>query len=136
MFMTKHDLHEISVKIALYSHDGERVLVMKYPAAYGLPGGHLDAHEFPHEALTRELEEELGITLTDFRKVDFFTRGGKRDDSIILCFTAIAPETIVLAPPNPKKEIGIWLTQQEMRELEDISPEYKRVVEENWPAGV
>lgn len=32
-----------------------------YPGVWDVPGGHVDGHESPQEALVRELEEELGI---------------------------------------------------------------------------
>lgn len=36
-----YDRHEVSVKVALYSSDGKRALLMYYPRddGFGLPGG-------------------------------------------------------------------------------------------------
>jgi 8-oxo-dGTP diphosphatase len=34
-----------------------------YPNVWDLPGGHIEADEFPEVALTREMSEELDITL-------------------------------------------------------------------------
>lgn len=60
-----YDRHEVSVKVALYSSDGKRVLLMYYPHddGFGLPGGHIDAGETPDVALERELREELASQL-------------------------------------------------------------------------
>lgn len=38
-----------------------------YGGHWGLPGGGVDQGETPAEAMVREVDEELGITLTDFR---------------------------------------------------------------------
>ena len=50
--------------------DGERVLMCHrhpnrrwYPDIWDLPGGHIEDGEQPHDALIRELEEELGIVV-------------------------------------------------------------------------
>ena len=66
-----YDRHEVSVKVALYSSDGKRVLLMYYPHddGFGLPGGHIDAGETPDVALERELREELGIELMRHRLI-------------------------------------------------------------------
>ena len=34
-----------------------------YPDVWDVAGGHVEADETPHEALVRELEEELGVTI-------------------------------------------------------------------------
>ena len=35
-----------------------------YPDVWDLPGGHIDVHEAPAAALRRELQEELGVDVT------------------------------------------------------------------------
>ena len=127
-----HAAHTVSVKIAMYSSDFEKVLIMQYPEVYGLPGGHLEENELPDEALIRELDEELGATLTDFNRTSFFLRSG-RGSSVILGYTAIVPADFEFNPPNPEKEKGIWVTKQDFENIENISSEYKKLVFENWP---
>lgn len=129
--------HTVSVKVALYSPDGQKVLVMKYPhhqdgPYYGLPGGHLEANEMPDQALIRELDEELSIAITEFKKKSFFLRSGNKG-SVILAYSAVAPEGLVLKPSRPEKEYAIWMTAAELSGIENISGEYVTFVTENWP---
>lgn len=130
-----HTEHAVSVKIAVYSTDSERVLIMVYPARdslYGLPGGHLEANEMPDQALVRELDEELGISITEFERKSFFLRNGT-EGSVILAYTGTAPEALILKPTHPEKEYAIWLTTAELDAVENISGEYKTFVIDNWP---
>jgi ADP-ribose pyrophosphatase YjhB (NUDIX family) len=130
-----YDLHEVSTKIALYSHDGEKVLVMVYPARaglHGLPGGHLDAGELPAEALVRELDEELGVSIDTFEKKSFFLRNGDKG-SVILAYIGTAPVDLVLNPSDPVKEFAVWMDADEIQLVENMSDEYKKFVAENWP---
>jgi ADP-ribose pyrophosphatase YjhB (NUDIX family) len=127
--------HEVSIKIAIYSHDAEKVLVMVYPAReglHGLPGGHLEADELPDQALIRELNEELGISLDAFEKKSFFLRNGD-EGSVILAYTATALADIVLNPPDPDFEHAVWMTANEVQAIQHMSIEYKQLVAENWP---
>ena len=127
--------HEVSIKIAIYSHDYEKVLVMVYPdreGIHGLPGGHLEDNELPDQALVRELSEELGISLGTFEKKGFFLRSGS-EGSVILAYTATAPSDIALNPPDPDFEHAVWMTADEVEAIEHLSIEYKKLVAENWP---
>lgn len=130
LFQTRH---YVSVKLVMYSHDKKRVLVMRYPTRSGLPGGHLDAKETPDQALERELREELGITVKDFKRVDFFLRG-RRGNSVILGYIAIAPKDIELDPPRPHKEYGEWVTPDQLASL-NIAENYKTFILDNWPTN-
>lgn len=125
--------HYVSTKLALYSADNQKVLIMKYAhGQYGLPGGHLDANEHPDEAVARELMEELNIEVGPLRRADFFLRSD-RGSSVILAYVGIALDTLVLNPSNPDYEFGIWMTRDELELIPNIANEYKRFVFENWP---
>ena len=56
-----YDRHEVSVKVALYSSDGKRVLLMYYPHddGFGLPGGHIDACETPYDEINSQTNAEI-----------------------------------------------------------------------------
>ena len=110
---------------------------MHYPriSLYGLPGGHVDANEYPDETIARELMEELAITVEAPKRKDFFLRGD-RGTSIILAYTAVAPKAIEVNPTDPDQEIGIWMTRDEVVALPNLSPAYKQFIIENWPQSI
>ena len=119
-----YDRHEVSVKVALYSSDGKRTLLMRHwgDAGFGLPGGHIDAGEMPDAALERELREELGITI-DATPADFYVRDPydttAKNHKIILGYTAIIDDDIELPDQAcDGSEAGpVWLTGQKLRLL-------------------
>jgi len=128
----EHTPHFVSTKVALFSADNTKVLVMEYGrGGAGLPGGHLEADETPNQAIVREVMEELGAVLPPVAHADFFLRSGDTGD-VILGFTGIAPADFTLAPPNPDYENGRWVTREELAAL-DISPAYQAFVLNNWP---
>lgn len=130
MFLSKH---YVSTKVALYSHDLKKVLIMHYPGRdiYGLPGGHVDAGETPDQAMNRELEEELSISIEDIQRTDFFFLNG-RSPKIILGYTAICSADVAIIPTDPSFEYALWMTKEELHTI-DISPDYIRFIVENWP---
>lgn len=127
-----HPTYEVSAKVALYSHDKARVLIMRYASvAEGLPGGHLEPNETPDEAVAREFYEELGATLPPVKRKDFFRRE-TRKGPVILGYVGIAPEDFRLQPPRPHFETGVWVTPQELEET-GIAAEYRAFILANWP---
>lgn len=123
--------HTVSTKLALYSYDLEKVLVVQYPHAFGLPGGHLETRELPEDCIRRELMEELGLQLKEVQPASFFLRSDSHG-SVILGYTAVAQKNVRLNEPNPVKEKGVWVTKTELSEL-DISPAYQKFALTHWP---
>jgi len=126
----------VSNKIALYSHDHERVMIMEYwpRKIWGLPGGHLDPGEEPEQAMARELQEELGVTVHHMKKKDFFIRSPHESgiQTVTLAYTAIVPEGFETHPSRPRHEHGIWVTRQQIPAI-DMAESYKKFILENWP---
>ena len=135
-----YDRHEVSVKVALYSSDGKRVLLMYYPHddGFGLPGGHIDAGETPDVALERELREELGIAI-DATPANFYMRyprgSAVKDHKIILGYTAIADGSIEIPSRacDGGEERPIWLAQAEIETTDKLAPGYRDFVLRWWP---
>lgn len=131
--------HAVSTKVLLYSFDHKKVLIMQYPMLHGLPGGHLEYGETPEEAIVREAREELGIELGTLQRVDFFLRTSQfslkssKHGSVILLFKGIAPKGLVLRPPRPIQEKGLWMTRDQVSDLKDFSTAYKQAAMHNWP---
>lgn len=127
-----HARHLVSVKVAIFSADLARVLLMYYPRRniYGLPGGHIDRNEAPDDALARELMEELGVSIEGATRCDFF-----RGNRLILAYTAIAPVGFETYPTHPKKEYGVWHTRAEVTHMAEFSDTYRQFVLAHWPAA-
>ena len=78
--------HRVSVKIALCTPDGSKVLVTQLAGGTdGLPGGHMEFGETPEIAIKRELREELGIVYVGPLKQGRFWKDPK-GDRILLGF--------------------------------------------------
>lgn len=122
--------HYVSVKIAIFSDNFERVMVMYYPKGdvYGLPGGHIDKGEDADTAMARELMEELGVTVANAKRSDFFST-----NRIILGYTAVVPSDFQTYPSNPKKEHAVWHTKVELRAMDSLSEGYKSFILNQWP---
>ena len=127
-----HDKHHVSVKVALFSADLQRVLVMFYPKrnVYGLPGGHIDKGELPDFALARELQEELGIKVENAVLKDSYRSG-----RIILAYTAVVPNDFKTFPPNPNFEHAVWRSKVEVETMEHLSDHYREFILEYWPSA-
>ncbi len=71
------DIPEIA-QVLLFDHDGRLLIYLRddkpeipFPNHWDLFGGHVEQGEAPEQALVREVKEELGITLQNWR---FFRR--------------------------------------------------------------
>ena len=126
----------VSNKLAIYSHDLKTVMLMEYRprGIWGLPGGHLDPDEEPEAAMARELQEELGVAVEGIKKADYFIRNFGEDgtETVILAYTAIAPEGFATYPTNYEKEHDIWVPPEQVPTF-NMAESYKKFILENWP---
>jgi 8-oxo-dGTP pyrophosphatase MutT (NUDIX family) len=123
-------LHPVSTKAVLFSPDHSEVLVMKYlwdavKDTYGFPGGHVEEHERPDDALRRELKEELNIESIDLKREDFWMH---ENGKIVLLYSGVIPRDMIIAPSQPEGEIGQWVAIEDI--ANDIIPvrSYKEAV--------
>lgn len=97
----------ITCKVAIYTPDGEKVLIVEYTnnVGYGLPGGHMEKGEDPSAACLREVKEELGITLATKALV---LRDAWRhpDDKIILGYVSVLPENVQIVAIDRKEVLA------------------------------
>lgn len=87
--MAQHTLHPVSCKVALYTDRGRKILLLRRvdkDNLYILPGGHLELHETPEEAVRRELREETGLEVSIFVGRNFWIN--ELNSNLILGFTA------------------------------------------------
>lgn len=77
----------MKVAVAIIFDQEQRVLITRRPlhAAHGgmweFPGGKLEANELPEQALIREIKEEVGIDILDYR---FLTEVTHRYDTQVV----------------------------------------------------
>jgi 8-oxo-dGTP pyrophosphatase MutT (NUDIX family) len=132
--MDSRPLHRITNKVALYSLEGDRVLVMKYLNdstlhGYGLPGGHLEEGEDPNEAVLREVKEELGFIPSKLQRRDFFVH---QNGKLVLGFIGKLSKDTEIIPANPDYEFAEWKTKAEFKRLPSIDEGYRTFVLDNW----
>lgn len=75
--------------------DGDEVLLVRHtygPRAWDLPGGAIKRGESPVTAARREMNEELGVSIEDWRELGTFTVIVDHRRDHVYCFHAEAPE--------------------------------------------
>jgi len=78
-------LFPVSVK-AVVRHQGKVILLKNERDEWELPGGRLEKDETPEQAVTRELEEELGAIIQVGRLIDSWVYHVTGKDVLILAY--------------------------------------------------
>jgi 8-oxo-dGTP diphosphatase len=102
-----------------------------YPNVWDLPGGHVEAGETPHQALARELSEELGIDAPRFEPEPLLTLADAEFDLIVLICRAWRGE-VENAQPEEHDRLG-WFTWAELPTLTLAEPRYVEALARLWP---
>lgn len=98
-----------------------------YPNVWDLPGGHVEPHENPLDALDRELREELGIVIaTREEPPDFHLRDGDLQLRGWI-IDAWVGEPANLAPDEHDRIA--WHSQAEVRTLALAHPRYVALID-------
>ncbi|HXH26887.1 MAG TPA: NUDIX hydrolase [Candidatus Acidoferrum sp.] len=131
--MPDRPLHPVSCKVAVFSPDGQTVLLLKrhdMDNLYILPGGHLEHDEQPEEAARRELQEEVGLTqLNNLTKRSFWLH--ELDGKVVLGFTAYSSET-ELPPPPEANETAEWVPIESLAHMKLVDS-YRDFILANRP---
>jgi ADP-ribose pyrophosphatase YjhB (NUDIX family) len=107
--------------IAFVTHKDKVLLVRRAvepsKGKWALPGGYMDAGEMPEEALSRELDEEVGLGVNITRLLEIFPMEspGQPNNGIVLAYEA-EPETDDLITLQSKDDVSAagWFGQDEL----------------------
>ena len=114
--MNNRPTHRVSVKIALLNSAKDQVLMTVLPTGgHGLPGGHVEGIERPEQALTRELQEELGLDQYMYHDVEqrqFWREQG--GDRIILGYTGVLDDDAVIMVDANEVLGTIWVSREDI----------------------
>lgn len=122
-------MHRVSVKIALRTPDGEKVLMTRLEGGqYGLPGGHIENGETPEQAILRELHEELGITYGGPLEQARFWKDPE-GERILLGYVGQLDESTTMTF-QLEEIIGVqWATRDDVRKGVFNTPTYREFLE-------
>ena len=119
--------HEHQVVAAVLVR-GSRVLLCHrhpdrawYPNVWDLPGGHIHNGEQPLNALVRELQEELGITVDPGRALSLGNCSPSPEFSIALWQISEWEGDVVNAAPEEHDALA-WFTIEQLDKLELAGP--------------
>lgn len=117
----------LEVVAALIVSDGRLLLTQRradqdYPYCWESPGGKVEGNESHHEALRRELREELGVEMQAVTALSLWRGSFKRGEFMERAFGDPAADVFVLlyaaqivGVPKPMEGQGIgWFTAEEV----------------------
>ena len=116
----------ISIATAVLVRDGLVLMVHRHPARqaypdrWALPGGHVEPGELPHEAVSRECLEEVGVQVQHPRSIPMVVADPDLDTTAFLV-TRWAGEP-VNAAPEEHDNLG-WFSPGGLTELKLAHPE-------------
>ena len=123
----------ISMKAVVFNTEGEMLTLFRTetaptrPNTWDLPGGDLDFGEDPNTAITREIEEETGLNVTDLKIFDVEAHIIKEENIhwVTLGYRCVALSTEVVL--SEEHNAYKWVTKEEFLSLES-GPKLQRFV--------
>ena len=120
--------------VAAFIVEGDRILLGRrspdrafYPDVWDVFGGHIEPGEQPEQTLIREVEEELGITPTQWRDLGIL-RGSLPDSDLIVHLYCVTAWEGTPVNRQPEEHALIeWLSYDEATERELAHPSYPRL---------
>ena len=112
----------------LLLHEGKILLVKHtYQKGWYTIGGSIEPGETPYQALIRELQEEVGVTLSSQPQLFsvYYSDNEKRDDYIIFYICQLGQQEPVVSAEIAEQQ---WFYCDQLPE--DISPATKKRIEE------
>jgi len=95
-----------------------------YPDCWSFPGGHVEAGESLEIALRRELEEEIGVTPTQFRLVEqITTKTGPAENHAIFYMFAVSKWTGMPEIKDSEHAQLKWMPTEQAAGLENLALE-------------
>lgn len=94
-----------------------------YPNVWDLPGGHIEANEAPGDALVREIQEELGVTLSGPLGEHSHWRASEEFEMRVWTSRGWSG-TPANCAPHEHDQIG-WFTEREVRSLHLADDAYR-----------
>lgn len=97
-----------------------------YPGVWDVFGGHVEPGEGNQQTLIRELQEELGITPTDWSYLETISQGGSDDLTVHLYLVTNWTGTPTNRQLDEHSTIG-WFALEEARRLSLAHPIYPTI---------
>ncbi len=129
-----------AVEIALFNTDGQLLMALRgrepYKGKYDLPGGFVDLNETIEEAITREIEEELGVKPDQYSPLKYLSSyhadypwGKETYRNIVMEFFAILNEGVDVIAEDDVEAVR-WTNPDEINKEELSVPELWPVIEQ------
>ena len=117
--------------VAAFIVRGDRILLGRrsadrafYPNVWDVFGGHIEPGEQPHQTLVREVEEELGITPTQWTDLGVIEDSLPEHDLVVYLYCVTAWRGTPVNRQPEEHALIQWLSHTEATKLELAHPAY------------